>query len=155
MGRVESLHRARSPSGGLVRILSPIVQVLGLPMLDLREEFSQRRGVTAQLVGHDHTWHTARLAEYVPKEGERGLRISAGMDQNPQDETVPIDSTPGVMGPSIHLEVYLIAVPAIRRRRSKAPKAVGEEGSEFVAPCADRLVGHLDAVLRHQLRDVP
>jgi hypothetical protein len=62
------------------------------------------------------------------------------MDQNPQDETVPIDSTPQVMGPWMHLEVHLVAVPAIGRRQSKAPRSVGEYGSEFVAPPADRLM---------------
>jgi hypothetical protein len=47
LGRLEPLQAALPSSGRLVRVLGPVIQPLVLPVFDVRQEFPQRRALTA------------------------------------------------------------------------------------------------------------
>jgi hypothetical protein len=53
------------------------------------------------------------LFKYVAEEGERGARAPAAVHQDPQDEAVPADGAPQVVRRAVHLQLHLVAAPAI------------------------------------------
>jgi hypothetical protein len=54
--RLEPSHQSFPDSGGLVRILGPIVLIFLLAMLDTRQQFGFRRTVTSQPICDHYAW---------------------------------------------------------------------------------------------------
>jgi len=57
--RFKAFHRPFALSGGLMRVLGAIVQILRPTMLYRRHELAVRHLVAGQFVGHQHAVHTA------------------------------------------------------------------------------------------------
>jgi hypothetical protein len=62
------LHPSFPLAGGLVRILRAVIQVPVLAVFHARQEFSLRRVVALELIGHHHARDILQALEELPEE---------------------------------------------------------------------------------------
>src|SRR5271166_2345911 len=66
--RFKAFHRPFTLSGGLMRVLSAIVQILRLSVGHRRHQLAVSDLVAGQFVGHLHTWHIPQALEQFAEE---------------------------------------------------------------------------------------
>ena len=74
----------------LVGVLGPVVQVPGLPVSNARHHNSFRRGVAAQLIGHDYSRTTVVNPQQPAKETHRREPVALFLHENIDHNTVLI-----------------------------------------------------------------
>jgi hypothetical protein len=115
--RFDALHRP-PPSGGLRRILGPIVQILRPSVCHRRHQLPVRDPVTGQLIGHQHTRHIPQPLEQLTEEPLGRFAVSPGPHQHLQHVAVLIDRAPQV-------DEHLIKVPLVAGARAASTERVG------------------------------
>jgi hypothetical protein len=139
--RLESSHSSLALAGGLVRVLSPVVQSSFPMMGDRRHDILLRGTVARQLIGHDCTGNVPKSLEELSEEALRRLRIAALLHQDVEHFAALVNRAPQIDQSAIDLAEYLVEMPGI-------------PGSELQAPESNGLVRDLDATLEHHLLDV-
>ena len=74
--RFEAFHRPFALSGGLMRVLSAVVQIPRPPVLHRRHELAVGDLVAAQLVGHQHARHVPLALEQLAEESLGRHRVA-------------------------------------------------------------------------------
>ena len=82
-------------------ILSPVVEILRLPMLDRGQHLSAHHPVAVEFAGDDHPRHILHPFEWLAEELHGCFRVSAGLDQNVEYVAVLVDRTPQIMVPTM------------------------------------------------------
>ncbi len=108
--RLEPLHLPLSSSRGLVRHLSPVVQVPALPVLNARQDLALGGAVAAQLVGHDDPEHRLQGPQQHAEEALGRSGISPALHEDVEHVAVLVDRTP---------EIVQLAPNALKRRRPR------------------------------------
>ena len=122
--RSEAFHRPFPLSGGLMRVLGSIVEILPLSVGHRRHQLAVRDAVAGQLVGHQHTRHIPQALEQLAEEPFGGLGVSPRLHQHVQDVAVLVDRAPQVMGDPVDLHEQLIKVPLVTRARATSAQLV-------------------------------
>jgi hypothetical protein len=146
-GGLEALHLAFSPSGRLMRILGPVVEVAALAVLDPGQDLFLRRAIAAQLIRHDHAGHVLQPLQQLSEEALRRFGIPAALHQDVEHGTVLVDSAPEIVELAADAEEHLIEMPLVTRPRPPSAQSIRETLGELQAPAPDRLVGEDDAAL--------
>src|SRR5438045_9465556 len=128
-----------------MRVFGPIIEALGLRMLDPRHGLPLGRGVALQLVGDEHTRCSTLLLEELAEQAFGGLLVAPALDENIENEAVLVDGTPEPMLVPGDADDDLIEVPLVATARRALTNAVGEFPAEFTAPLPDRLMRHRNA----------
>jgi hypothetical protein len=74
--RFEAFHRPFALSGGLMRVLGPVIQIPRPPVLHRRHELTVSDLVAAQLVGDQHARHVPQALEQLAEESLGRHRVS-------------------------------------------------------------------------------
>ncbi len=155
--RLEALHLPLSPSGGLVRVLSSVVQSLVLPVLDAGHDLPLRSLVARQLVGDHDPRGTALLLQQLAQQAEGRLFIAPALDKDVEHDPVLIHGTPEPVLLARDRHHDLVAVPLAPSRGQPAPDLVRKTLAElqpllphgFVADgdaaCGQQLIHHAQA----------
>ena len=153
-GRGEAFHRPLALPGGLVRVLGPVVQILGPAMLHRRHELAVRDPVAAQPVGDDDPRHVLQALEQLAEELLGGHRVSAWLDQDVEHIAVLIDRAPQVVDRAVDADEDLVEVPFVAGPGLAPAQPVGVELPKLRSPLPDRLVTDRNATRKHQLLDL-
>jgi len=109
-------------SGGLMRVLSSIIEILRLPVGHRRHQLAVSDPVAGQLVGHQHTCTYRRPLSNLRKNRLAALALRRDCTQHVQDVAVLVDRAPQVAQPAVDPDEHLVKVPLVagrgRRRRS-------------------------------------
>ena len=152
-GRCEPFHRMFPLSGGLMRVLGPIVQILGSAMLDRGQHLAVSDAVAGQLVGNDHPRHILQALEQLTEESLGGVAVSARLDQHIEHVPVLVDRPPQVMQCAVDFDEDLVEMPLVAGPGPPSAQLVGVGLPKLGAPPADRLVTHHDTAFEHHLLD--
>jgi len=76
------------------------------------------------------------------------------LQQNIEHEPVLVHSPPQPVSNAVHSRTHLVEMPTGTPSGFPLAQVFSEEGSEFYAPFAERLVTHLDAALVQQFLDI-
>ena len=144
--RFESSHGAFSRTGGLVRVLSPVVQQPPTMMRDTGYQIFLCCRVAGKLIGHDGTRQISMSLESLAKEALRGFGIPALLHQDVEHLSALIDRAP-----QVH---QLFEMPRISGSTALAPKPACIIGAKSQTSQPDRLVGDFYASLQHHLLDI-
>jgi hypothetical protein len=82
-----------SPSCRLVRDLGPVVEVVALPMLDARQDFTLGGSVAAQLVGDNYPRHVWQAAQQLAEEPLGRLDIAPALHEDVEHMAALVDNT--------------------------------------------------------------
>lgn len=96
-----------------MRILRAVVQPLVPSMLGIRNDSSNRRRVTRELVGDDDTWFAADAIDNLSQESLRSILIAALLDQDVRNNAVLIDCPPGPVSLAADFQQHLVKVPFV------------------------------------------
>src|SRR5262245_29075187 len=152
--RFKAFHRPFALSGGLMRVLGAIVQILRPAMLHRRHELAVSHPVAGQFVGHQHARYIPQTLEQFAEEPLGCCGVSPRLHQHLQDVAVLVDCTPQVMGDAVDLHEDLIEVPLVAGAGAAPAQLVGVGLPELGAPAPDRLITHHDTTRKHQLLDL-
>ena len=89
--RFKAFHRPFTLSGGLMRVLSAIVQILRLSVGHRRHQLAVSDLVAGQFVGHQHTWHIPQTVSNLRK--NRLAALALRRDCTNTSKTLPSWST--------------------------------------------------------------
>ena len=153
--RLEALHLAFAPSGRLMRILGPVVEVLALAVLDPGQDLALGRAIAGQFVRHDGAGYVPQPFQQLPEEALRRFGIPAALHQDVEHGAVLVDGAPEVMPFAADAEEHLIEMPFVPGSRPPSAQPIREALGELQAPAPDRLVGEDDAALGQEQLDVP
>jgi hypothetical protein len=95
--RFEALHLPFAAPGRAMRILGAIVQVVALPVLDIRQKLALGHAVALQLVGDENARYVLQLLQETLEEALRCPGAAAGLYQNVKHGAVLIDGAPEIM----------------------------------------------------------
>ena len=152
---LEALHLASAPSGRLMRILGPVVEVLALAVLDPGHHLELGRAIAGQFVRHDGAGYVPQPFQQLPEEALRRFGIPAALHQDVEHGAVLVDGAPEVMPFAADAEEHLIEMPFVPGSRPPSAQPIREALGELQAPAPDRLVGEDDAALGQEQLDVP
>src|SRR6266436_5865951 len=151
--RLEPLHDPLSSSGRLMGVFGPVIEALVLPMLGPWHDLPLGSGVALQLVGDEHTRCSTLSLEQLAEQAFGGLLVAPALDENIENEAVPVDGTPEPMLLPGEANDDLIEVPFVATEGRSPTDAAGEFPAEFQAPLPDRLVRHRDTAGGQHLLD--
>jgi len=80
--------------------------------------------------------------------------VSLALDQNIQNVTILIDSTPQIVNAAIDLEEYFIKMPLVSGPGRFSAQVVSIGLSEFKAPFSDSLIAESDTAHREHLFNI-
>jgi hypothetical protein len=143
--RLEPLHPPLALTGGLMRVLRPVVQIAVLPMFGAWEDLPLRRAIAPQFIGHNDSWDILTPFQELAKESLRGLLIASALYQNVQDSPVLIDGPPEIVAPALDREKHLIQMPFVAWLRASTPELMGIGLSKLPAPLPDGFIRDDDA----------
>ena len=92
--RFKAFHRPFALSGGLMRVLGAIIQILRPAMGHRRRELAVSNPVAGQFVGHQHARYIPQALEQFTEEPLGCCGVSARLHQNVQDVAVLVDRAP-------------------------------------------------------------
>ena len=96
--RFKPLHPELSSSPyGLMRVLRPIVTPKPLFVRTAQSQAPERRGIGAQLVGHQQFRRKPLLSEKLAHQPQRRPAVAATLDQDVEDLAFVVDGTPEPM----------------------------------------------------------
>jgi hypothetical protein len=110
-----------------------------------RQHLPLGRPITRQFVGDNDPRDVPQALEQFPEESLRGLLVSSALEQNIQDVTVLIHSSPQVVALAMNRQKDLIKMPFIPKARTPAPELVSVLLPKLATPFPDRFVRHHDA----------
>ena len=124
-----------------------------LTMLDAKAHLRPRGAIGTEFVrDHDARWHDRRFQE-LPHEPLRRAGVSAGLNQDIENEAILIDGAPKPVLLAGNRDDNLIHVPFVAARRSPLAEPMAEGFAELLSPSAHGLVGHANSTRRKHLLD--
>ena len=153
-GRLEPLHFALSSSYDLMRVLGTIVHAPPLLVPAGQAKSPERSGVGGQLIGDRQLRRKALLPEQLAHQPLGCPFVPARLDQDVEDLTLLIDSSPQIHSPAPDREHHLVHVPPARWSGSQSAQVAGEGGSKLQDPAPDGFVGNRDAAFGQEFLDV-
>jgi hypothetical protein len=155
LGRLEPLEYPFTLPRRQVRVFSTIVQPLVPTMLTLGQCSTNRGRIAGELVGDHHPrLGTALSIKHPMQETLGSYLIASVLDQDVQNNTVLIDSSPQPVALATDLQRHLIQMPLVASSHSSSTQPCGEGGPECGAPLADGLVADDDPTLGEQILHV-
>jgi hypothetical protein len=139
--RSEAFHHPFPDPGRLMRVLSPVNEVLGASMGYRRQKLAVCDLVAGQLAGHQHTRHVPQGLEQFTEEPLGCFGVSPRLHQDVEHVAVLVDRAPQVMGGDVGLDENLVEVPFVAGAGSPPTQLVGVVRPEPGTPGTDRLVG--------------
>jgi hypothetical protein len=115
-GRFEALHLPLSSSRWSMRVLGPIVEISAFSVLDARKQLTLGDAVAPQLVGYDHPRLKLQALKQPFEEARRRLAITPGLNEDVEQNAIPIHGAPEIMLHALDLRQKLI-----RRSRHSLP----------------------------------
>jgi hypothetical protein len=151
---LESPHTPLALAGGLVGILSAIVEIAVLPMRDVGQDFPLGHPLAGQFVGDDHPGHVGEPLEAFPQELLRSRLIPPALYEDVEHMAIWVDRPPQIMALTPNGEKDLIEMPLVAWSRTTAPEVIRIPLPELPAPVAHRFVRQGDAAGGHALCDI-
>jgi hypothetical protein len=152
--RFEPLHLALSSPHRLMRILGAIVLPESLFMRAGQPQTPERRGVGAELVGHQQLRDEALLLEQLAHQPQRRPAIAAALDQHVEDLALVVDSAPAVHPLAGDPDHHLVQVPSVAPARTAPPQTPRDHRSELQNPAPNGFAGDIEPTLGKEILDV-
>ncbi len=138
-----------------MRVLGPIVLPQTLLMPRRQSKFPECRSVGSELVRDDNPWCKSLVLKKLAHQLQRGSTVTPGLDQEVQNLTFAINSTPKIYPLAADRDEHLVQVPLVVRFWPAPSKPLSIEVSEFQNPPPDRFVGNVDSAFRQKFLDIP
>ena len=125
-----------------------------LSMSHARHDDPFRRPVTPQLVRNNDARSVSSCPQKLAEKTNCGKAVPLRLNQNIQDNTVLIDSSPEVMSDAVDLEEDLVEMPFVSSSSTPSPETIGVLLAELIAPAPYRFVTDHNATRCHHLLDI-
>jgi len=137
-----------------MRILGAIV-LPATKIMPLRQaEIAQRSTVGRQFVSDEGIRDEALFLHQFAHQFERCPLVSPGLNQDIQDFSLTIDSTPQIHALAIDCDKHLVEMPSRIWSWSRASKLVCISQTELYRPAPDALIGDVYAALGEHIFDI-
>ena len=122
-----------------------------LAMLDAKAHLRPRGAIGTEFVrDHDARWRGRRFQE-LPHEPLRRAGVSAGLNQDIENEAILIDGAPKPVLLARNRDDDFIHMPLVATCRSTPAELIGEGFAELLSPSAHGLIGHANPTRRKHL----
>src|SRR6202022_3102217 len=119
--RFEALHLALSSPYRLMRVLRPVVLPKPLFVRARQSKAPERRGVGAQLIGHQQFRCKPLLSEKLAHQPQCRPAVAAALHQHVQDLALVVDGTPEIHPLAGDADHHFIQVPSVAWARTAPP----------------------------------
>jgi hypothetical protein len=121
-------------------------------MLTVRQCSANRRWVAGELVGDHHPWlGTGLPVKHTTQETLGGNLIAPLLDQDVQNDSVLVNSSPQPVAFATDLQRHLVQMPLVASSHSASTQPSRESGAELGAPLADSLMADDDPTFREEI----
>ena len=109
-----------------------------------QSETPERRGVRAQLVGHQQLRDEALLLEQLAHQPQRRSAVAATLYQHVEDLALVVDGTPEVHSLAGNPDHHLVQVPSVARAKTAQSQPPREHRTELQHPAPDGFIGDVE-----------
>src|SRR6516162_2413330 len=153
-GRFEALQLALASSHHLMRGLRPIVHSEPLFVRAGQPQSPERRGIRAQLVGHQQFRCKALLFEKLAHQPQRRPAVAAALNQHVEHLALVIDGSPEIHPLAGDPHHHLVQMPSVAWPRATSAQPSGDHRSELQHPTPHRFVREVEPTLGEQILHV-